>query len=416
MLNKFSVTNYLSFKDTNTIDFTASDNYTDLKENTFVKKDIRYQKVMGIFGYNASGKTNLLKAVMFVRQFILNSASTSIGTNKIPVQPFKLSSNQNSYSTFEIEIQVKKYTYLYGFKVNENLIKEEWLTKKQYNKVLFKRKGNEITKVNKEYKEIRTINNPIKPNALILSLLAVNNTPIASSIANELRLIEVVANSDKGVVLDYTFNNFAKDEEYRELIKSLVLEADINIQDVKALEKPVSAQDYAQKVPPMFRYLIAGTPGNLFERQLTTIHNVFDADGKVVGEKDFNFFDESFGTQQFFALSGVIINAIKEGKTVFIDELDSSLHTYLSKYIIKYFVSKKYNPNNARLVFTTHDTNLLSRKILRRDQILFIDKNKYGESEMYTLAQLGERKDRDYEERYLEGRYGAIPFIKELEQ
>lgn len=416
MLNKFSVTNYLSFKDTNTIDFTTTENYTDLKENTFKKGDVRYHKVMGVFGYNASGKSNLLKAIMFVRQFVLNSALTSVSTNKIPVQPFKLSDSTDSFSTFEIELKIGDQTYIYGFQADEDKIAKEWLKQKKYNKTLFIRKNNEITKVNKDFKETKTVRTPIKSNALLISLLAVSNTPIATAIADEMKQIEIVLNSDKGVVLDYTFNNFAKNEEYREAIKGFVLEADINIQDVKALEKPVSAEEYTQKVPPMFRNLIAGTPGNFFERQLTTTHNVYDSKGKIVKEVDFNFFDESFGTQQFFALSGVVVNAIKDGKMVFIDELDSSLHSFLTKYIIKYFVSREHNPKNARLFFTTHDTNILSREILRRDQILFVDKNKLGESEVYTLAELGERKDRNYEERYLDGRYGAIPFIQELEK
>jgi len=280
---------------------------------------------------------------------------------------------------------------------------------------LFIRENNKITKINKDFKETKIIRTPIKSNALVTSLLAVSNTPIATSIVDEMKQIEIVLSSDKGVVLDYTFNNFAKNKEYRELIKGFILGADTNIQDVRALEKPVSAEEYTQKVPPMFRNLITGTPGNFFERQLTTIHNVYDSKGKVVKEVNFDFFEESFGTQQLFALSGIVINAIKDGKMVFIDELDSSLHSFLTKYIIKYFLSRDHNPKNARLFFTTHDTNILNKDLLRRDQILFIDKNKLGESEVYTLAGLGERKDRNYEERYLDGRYGAIPFIQELE-
>jgi len=130
MLNKFSVTNYLSFKDTNTVNFTATENYTELKENTFKRGGVRYLKVIGVFGYNASGKSNLLKAIMFVRQFILNSALTSVSTNKIPVRPFKFSNNNDSFSTFEIELKIGTQTYIYGFKVNEDKIAKEWLKQK----------------------------------------------------------------------------------------------------------------------------------------------------------------------------------------------------------------------------------------------------------------------------------------------
>jgi len=415
MLNKISITNFLSFKDTVTIDLLAIDSQTDLKKNTFTKDKTKYHKVMGVFGYNASGKSNILKAVMFLRQFILNSAFTSVSTDKIPVQTFLLSKDLDNYSKFEIEIQIDGNQYVYGFVLNQDHIKEEYLHQKAYNKVLYKRIANKIAQKNKDFKELRQIQT-LKNNALVLSLLAVNNTPVATAIVNEMKMIEVMLNADRGVLLDFTFNNFAHNDEDRQMIKDFVLQSDINIQDLKALERPVSAEDYANKVPPAFRNLVAGTPGNFFERQLTTVHTVFDDSGKSVGTADFNFFDESFGTQQFFALSGAIVNAIKEGKTIFIDELDSSLHSFLTKYIIKYFVSSKHNPKNARLFFTSHDTNILNRELLRRDEILFVEKDKFGQSQIFSLAELGERKDRNYEERYLEGRYGAIPFIRDLEE
>ena len=137
-----------------------------------------------------------------------------------------------------------------------------------------------------------------------------------------------------------------------------------------------------------------------------------DSNGTAV----FDFFQESDGTQQMFALSGPIVDSLKDGKTIFIDELDAHLHPFLLRYVLMIFNSKEKNPKNAQLVFTTHDISLLDSQILRRDQIWFAEKNRdQGASDYFSLYDMKEKEGMNYAKRYFEGRYGALPYVSALE-
>jgi AAA15 family ATPase/GTPase len=152
--------------------------------------------------------------------------------------------------------------------------------------------------------------------------------------------------------------------------------------------------------------------------KVTTLHKKYDSDNKF---KSITLLDidthESEGTKKLFALAGPILKILKEGKTLIIDELDARLHPLLTEAIIRLFNSNETNPNNAQLVFTTHDTNLLTNKLFRRDQIWFTEKNKVGATDLYSLAEFkGVRSDASYEKDYIAGKYGAIPFIGGLQR
>lgn len=128
--------------------------------------------------------------------------------------------------------------------------------------------------------------------------------------------------------------------------------------------------------------------------------------------------DESSGTRKFFALIGLILKTIDKGSVLFVDELDSKLHPNLVCKIVSFFNSKKLNPNNAQLIFNTHDTNLLSSGLFRRDQIWFTQKDKYGATKLYSLADFKTdevRKNEAFEDNYIRGKYGAVPFLGDFE-
>lgn len=123
---------------------------------------------------------------------------------------------------------------------------------------------------------------------------------------------------------------------------------------------------------------------------------------------------ESAGTQKLLAILGPIFDSLSEGKTIFIDELDSRLHPNIVSHLIKLFNSKENNPKNAQLIFNTHNSNLLNENIFRRDQIWFCQKNRYGEASLFSLTEIKVRKEENFEEKYLEGRYGGVPFIEDI--
>ena len=125
--------------------------------------------------------------------------------------------------------------------------------------------------------------------------------------------------------------------------------------------------------------------------------------------------EESRGTQKFFKMSAPILNTLREGKVLIIDELDASLHPMLTKHLIKLFHNKKINKLNAQLIFATHDTNLLHPSMFRRDQIWLTQKDRYGATELYSLAQFKNvRKDEDFEKKYIQGKYGAVPYLQDF--
>ena len=151
----------------------------------------------------------------------------------------------------------------------------------------------------------------------------------------------------------------------------------------------------------------------------STIHKRYNAEGQVIGDIEFDIDEkESDGTKKLFNMAGPIVDAIKKGKSIFIDELDSQLHPLLTRKIVDLFNCPETNPNGAQLIFTTHDTNMLSKKILRRDQVVFVEKDNKSMTRITPMMSIKmengskPRTDSNYEKNYLEGRYGAIPYFK----
>jgi AAA15 family ATPase/GTPase len=152
-----------------------------------------------------------------------------------------------------------------------------------------------------------------------------------------------------------------------------------------------------------------------FASDVLTKHKKYNEDLKAVENISLSLEDdESSGTQKFFALAGPILDVIENGYTLIVDELDSKLHPNLVCKIVSLFNSKEFNKKNAQLIFNTHDTNLLSSDLFRRDQIWFANKNKYGEAKLYSLADFKSdevRKKEHFEDNYINGKYGAVPFL-----
>ncbi|MDY5357020.1 MAG: AAA family ATPase, partial [Candidatus Cryptobacteroides sp.] len=173
-----------------------------------------------------------------------------------------------------------------------------------------------------------------------------------------------------------------------------------------------------QDLPMEFRALLQRETQGKKSIELDSIHNVYSDKGKIVGTINFSFEDrESSGTNKLFDLSGPIFETLYSGSVLVIDELDAKMHPLISQYIIELFNNPETNPKNAQLIFTTHDTHLLSQKILRRDQIWFTEKDSKERTDLYSLIDIvlpdgtKPRNDANYEKNYIAGRYGAIPYI-----
>jgi AAA15 family ATPase/GTPase len=150
-------------------------------------------------------------------------------------------------------------------------------------------------------------------------------------------------------------------------------------------------------------------PGPMFV-QVTSFHKSIDT-GKPVS---FDLREESNGTQILFRSAGAWLNVLENGEILFIDELDTSLHPHMTRFLINLFHNQATNKKNAQLVFTTHDTSLLDSDLFRRDQVWFVEKDRKSASRIYPLTDFSPRRDEALERGYLRGRYGALPFIGEL--
>ena len=157
--------------------------------------------------------------------------------------------------------------------------------------------------------------------------------------------------------------------------------------------------------------------GDFKRIDINAYHTKFNENNEVIGKEIFELDkDESIGTQKFFKMSAPILNTLQEGKILAIDELDASLHPMLTMHLIKLFHDPKVNIKNAQLIFTTHDTNLLKPHLFRRDQIWFTEKDIYGSTHLNALAEFKDvRKDADFEKEYIQGKYGAIPYLGKFE-
>src|SRR5690606_38290612 len=211
-----------------------------------------------------------------------------------------------------------------------------------------------------------------------------------------------------------------EDKHTQHVLLDFYKNLDLGFDDITIAKKPFDPKELPSDMPEgLIRQLVTDLEG-AFRIDVKTIHQKYDAQNKAAGAVEFDMrSQESAGTNKLFNISGPVFDVLNNGGALVVDELDSSLHPLLTLAITKLFHSKEFNRNNAQLIFTTHDTNLLYYGKYRRDQIYFVEKNQYGASEMYSLVEYKEdgktiRKDRSFEKDYIEGRYGAIPFIGNL--
>lgn len=417
MIKTFKFKNFLSFKDEVVFSLVRQGSDDSHKESYFGVQDVELLKSAVVYGANASGKSNFLKAFVFFHNFIVKGlALASLENVRIPIAPFLLNiKTADSPSTFEIEIFNEGKRYIYGFEVSSKKIYKEWLHQYPNKKVLFERIGNKIDSNRRHFKEATSvIEKNIESNVLFLSKLdAFNKEGIAHELVKAIKKINVYPADQKDMILDYALNNLI---QYKDEAFEFLKEADFTMNSLIAENKEVSKEEFEKLFPPQLRELVTAGKDKFFLRKAQATHSQYDENNRKVGEIEFDFeTQESAGSKNMLGLSLLFVDTLKDGKTLFIDELNASLHPFLCKFVLNKFNSKKQNPKNAQLIFSTHDVSLLDSEILRRDQIFFVEKDKYGSSKLFSLSDLGERKDLSYYKRYFEGRYGALPYIKSNE-
>ena len=418
MLVNFRVENFKSFKDMTEFSMEATKLKNLRDSNTFDVNNVSLLKSAVVYGANASGKSSLLDGMNRLKNIIENSLDID-KTKHYMAQPFLLNSETEEKETFfEIQFIIDEIIYRYGFEIaTDATILKEWLYQKKLQPRaketrLFQREKQNIN-LGILFKEGQLLIEKTRENALFLSVVAQFNGKISERIFKWFGQFNILSNIRSDDFKHYSFDKLENDK-FKNKIVDFIKSADIGIYDI--LKKKISFDDLIQEnseLEKLPNFIVEDMKKNGLS-SIETVHMQYNEVNAFDKFKSFALDFESDGTQKLLALTAPIIETLQNGEILIIDELDNSLHTELVKAIVQLFNSKETNPNNAQLIFTTHDTNLLNQKFFRRDQIWFTDKNIYGNSDLYSLIEYGKGKTRDdliLEKNYLEGAFGAIPHI-----
>jgi uncharacterized protein len=412
MLIEFRVTNFRSFKECATLSMWAekitSEDKTVDANNKFTHQGLNLLKSAVIYGANASGKSNLLKAFGIMRSIVLHSSAESRSTKPLPIQPYRLEVGHDEASTFEVVFLIEKVKYRYGFRASRKAIEEEWLYSsipKGKERELFERFGDEIT-ISKNFPEGKGLKERTRANSLFLSVVDQFNGKISGEISSWFdRAVYISSNH----AIENHMLSHVEDDNVLEIVNQFIAIFDMGISKLKIEKIKQEPFDdvlgYSQEPLEV---------GDFLEHtnRLKSIHYSYDTAGKVVGSVEFDFSAESDGTQKIFALAIPVLESLMRGGVIWVDEIDSSLHPMLCQQLISFFSNSVANTKNAQIIFTTHNVNLLSKDRFRRDQIWFVEKSEKGESILYSLLEFKPRNDGSFAKDYLNGKFGAIPFIK----
>lgn len=412
MLLEFRVGNFRSFGEESVLSLVASTDKELAETNTAptgISSPSRAVRSAVVYGANASGKSNLLRAMQLMRGVVLESVVLK-PDQTFNVQPFRFCDKLKGEPTlFEMTFVLDGVRYQYGFEFTPTRIIGEWLL--VYQKVkpqrwIDRRYDLETQKETFEFSshlagQKRAWQDATRPNALFLSTAVQLNSeqlkPVHSWFTESLIVLM------DGGMLPFNFStDMLRNQAGESAIRSMMTAADIAISEIRAVPKKSIMQaikfDLATGTSEASR-----EEGEILVPEFT--HKAGDASA------DFEFHDESQGTQKLFALAGPLLDIIRNGKILVIDELDRSLHPLLVRQIINTFQDPAINEHGAQLFFTTHDTSLLDHQLLRRDQIWLTEKNPDQSSSLVPLAHFSPRKGEALERGYLSGRYGGVPIL-----
>jgi AAA15 family ATPase/GTPase len=431
MLMRFRCKNFRSIREEQEFSLVAVATRTNEHNHVLLNtpiKDVKALRCAALYGANASGKSNFLRAMSRFSAIVANSQRKWEPTGEIPYwDPFELDDHsRNAETAFEIDFTLNSVIYNYGFSFNKSAFVDEWLIDNSGRaKTLFKRKtegsstavgfpGKNLGSTSDETKLLDLARLQTRPNSLFLSSAAQSNHELLSSIFKWIiEGFNVLSLRDE-LFRSYTAEGCSKAER-KQQIRDLLAGADVGIVDFRISE---------EEPPEEFKKLVAAMAGALKEVTAGAAADVMSSpslrhDIKMFhrGENDalfpLDFSDESAGTRKYFRMLGPILDELQDGSLLLIDELESSLHPSLARQIVRMFNDPILNPKGAQLVFATHDTNLLDLSLLRRDQIWFAEKNDQGGTALKSLPDYKPRKGQEIAPAYLHGRFGAVPILDE---
>ena len=393
-LHSFTIENFRSFCSPQTIPFDSSNNHF----------------ITAIFGPNAGGKSNVARALAAFVACVRNSSNANW---HLPYEPFLLKEGMEAHpTTFSLEFshEERRYSYSFSFlsdKIMREMLYEESVETGRMN-VIFDRDTEGLNPFAKQHKFGTRLLEKTREDSLLITKGREDNNAysnIVFDLLDHITIVSPTADPPNPIFVDL----LKKDSSLREKTLKLLRDCDFSIRDIRFVETPIPEDFFdqfpIQLAPEMKKALIEGGT-----TAFKTVHALRDEERSIVGYRELDFWgQESMGTQKFFEVAVPIIDALENGKTIFIDEFGSFIHPTLSRAILSLF--EKNEENRARMLLTTHDTTLLND--LDRREVVFLEKNLAEESIVTELASMGVRNNEAFEKRYLTGAYGAIPIIEQ---
>lgn len=405
MLIEFRVKNFLCFKEEAVLSMVASPKLKTNPESTFEHQAFSGYKLLkscAVYGPNASGKTNLFRALKFMKSFIINSFKELQVGEEIDVIPFLLSlKTSREPSFFEATIIQDDIRFRYGFEVNSKEVLKEWLyyVPNKREVPLFTREKDKYYVSNK-FKRRKVVVESTRKNALFLSADAQFNGYFSSRVIEcftSIAVIELNRMDFFGKVSMELLNSQNKKE-----IVDFLKTADLGIRDIQVTNNEIDLKEVAEKD-------LNDVALKCLNNQVDFKYSQYSDDNEFIGLKELSNKYESQGSLKLFNIAWYILAALKCGFVIIIDELDSSLHSKITSAIIELFNSYENN-NNAQLIFNTHNPFTMAN--LRKDQIWFTEKDEYGASTLFSLLDFKKlRQDASFIKNYMMGVFGAVPHL-----
>jgi hypothetical protein len=400
MIIEFSLENYKSVADLQTLSFVAAklkSQNKDLENSNLISidEDFKLIRSAGIYGANGSGKSNIVAGLIAMMIVIRDSMKDDDILAKA-IEPYQLDSDKISQpSYFQIQFLLDGKKYRYGFEANSEKVVSEWLMgpAEKNDTKYFTRSGQNIELNKKYFKEGKDLESKTSKTNLFLNVVSAFNGPISRAIKQLFETqINILGGINDSSFRQYTLELLESGDGSAEILRFLNL-ADTGIEGIRreaSEEKRWRSKD-----------------------RVVTKRRTYGGDGLEGGWHEFDLdVSESEGTKKLFNLSGVIIQSLRQGSLMVIDEFDARLHPLLSRKIVELYNNPELNTKGAQLLFVTHDTNLLDKDLLRRDQIFFAEKDRKGRTNLYSLYDFkGVRNDAAIEKNYIQGKYGAIPYL-----
>lgn len=415
MLIEFRVRNFRSLRDDQIFSFVAAASDKSLVETNTIQTGIkaapRLVRSAVIYGANASGKSNVIKALQYMRGVVVESASLQPGQT-FNVQPFRMDAVSSNQSTaFEATFILDDVRYQYGFELtSQRVTSEHLLVYKAFKpQQWFERSYNpETGQDHYEFGSGLTGQKSVwekatRPNSLFLSTAVQLNSeqlrPIFDWFINNLVFFNEITPLNQQVTVD-----MLRQTEGKQAIRNFLTAADTSIADINVVTNRVMGRAMR------FDLATGNTESSNEEQEINELQFHHETEsGKAV----FGIGDESTGTQRLLFLTGPVLDILNKGLTIIIDELDSSLHPLLVRRLVNLFHSPGISTKGAQLLFSTHDTSLLDPDLFRRDQIWFVEKDRDQATTLYPITDFSPRKGENLERGYLMGRYGALPFFRD---